>query len=358
LRNIEEGNGKLITRHTARGFPYQVWELPMPRIQDRVLDCVIYLYASKADAMAGENAGGSGFMVAIPFEDVPGAIFIYAITNKHVIEDGNGATCVRLNTLDGAMDAFEFKKEDWHTSKTDDLAVLMMPTIDKVFKVHAIPIECLISPDFVKVHDVGIGDEVLMIGRFINREGIQKNSPTARFGHIAQMPGDPIQIEINKKTFWQEEAFLIETRSIGGFSGSPVYLIPNKNYERRGKQLPTDTASLLGVDFCHITNGQPAKDMGGHHSENIFFDEHTGVAGVVPAWKLEALLNSDEEKAKRRASEKSTIAHRAAMQVAKTDSATALSAATTTDASDENPTHQEDFMTLVSAAARKQKQDD
>jgi hypothetical protein len=37
----------------------------------------------------------------------------------------------------------------------------------------ALPQDCLVTPDMVREHEIGIGDDVLMIGRFITREGQQ-----------------------------------------------------------------------------------------------------------------------------------------------------------------------------------------
>jgi hypothetical protein len=278
--------------------PLRVWEPPMPRIQDRVLDAVVYLYDSKDEALAGEAAGGSGFLVGVKTTILPPpASFIYAVTNRHIIE--SGATCIRLNTMAGDIDVFPFTKADWEVSLTDDLAIISMPDIADVFKIHSIPADSLISEQFVIDHDIGVGDEVMMLGRFLNRDGIQKNTPTARFGHLAQMPGEFITVEIGGKPFDQKDAFLIEARSISGFSGSPVYVLPNRNYVRNGKPLPEDVAVILGIDFCHLVNGQSAQKP----NHNVIFNEHTGMAGVVPAWKLREMLNSDKNKAKRTASE-------------------------------------------------------
>jgi hypothetical protein len=68
--------------------------------------------------------------------------------------------------------------------------------------------------------DIGPGDDVFVVGRFINREGKQKNIPSVRFGNIAQMPGEPLFLDDGKEL----ECFLIEGRSISGFSGSPVFI--------------------------------------------------------------------------------------------------------------------------------------
>jgi hypothetical protein len=82
--------GGWITRQDSLGNPYSYWMPPMPRIRDTYLDCVIYLYASEADADAGARTGGSGFLVGIKTADLPrNVVFLYAVTNKHIIEGGN-----------------------------------------------------------------------------------------------------------------------------------------------------------------------------------------------------------------------------------------------------------------------------
>jgi hypothetical protein len=146
-----------------------------------------------------------------------------------------------------------------------------------------------------------------MLGRFINREGLQKNSPTARFGHISQMPGDPIDA--------QEEAFLCEVRSIGGYSGSPVFVLPAFD-GRPGGQPPPTRGIILGVDFCHIQTLACAQDNNGYDIPHIRMPQNTGMAGVIPAWRLQELIMSDKALQQRRAAEESETRRRNAPKVA------------------------------------------
>ena len=255
--------GHLVTRYSARGFAYQEWEPPVPRIRDPILDCVVYLYPSKHEAMEGFNIGGTGFLLSVPTEKLTSAdFFVYAVTNRHVVV--KGATCVRLNTKEGDIDAFEYRRDQWIVCESDDLAIRLLPNISNTFRINAIPRPCLVTKEMVIRHDIGVGDDILMVGRFINREGIQRNSPTARFGHIAQMPGDPLIT--NDGT--QEEAFIAEIRSIGGYSGSPVFLLPNPIYSRQGEAFPSDMGLMLGVDFCHIQDWTCARDDRGREYQN------------------------------------------------------------------------------------------
>lgn len=77
--------------------------------------------------------------------------------------------------------------------------------------------EHLLSQDKISEFDVGIGEDLFLVGRFVDRDGIQHNQPTVRFGAIAQMPGDPIETPIGR-----QDAFLTELRSVSGYSGSSV----------------------------------------------------------------------------------------------------------------------------------------
>jgi hypothetical protein len=84
---------------------------------------------------------------------------------------------------------------------------------------------------------IGIGDTVAMLGSLIGHDGKVRNSPIARFGTIAMMPGDKI-----KNLFGaDQETYLVECHSIPGFSGSPVFLFLN-TFTRSIGGLP-----LLGI---------------------------------------------------------------------------------------------------------------
>src|SRR6516165_10822570 len=107
-------------------------------------------------------------------------------------------------------------------SESDDLAICAVPGANSPrYAVRAIPRSMFLRKQDIGGDNIGPGDEVVLIGRFINQEGKERNVPTVRFGHIAQMPIEPI--EYNGQL---QESFLCEIKSIGGFSGSPVFLAP------------------------------------------------------------------------------------------------------------------------------------
>jgi hypothetical protein len=59
-----------------------------------------------------------------------------------------------------------------------------------------------------------------MLGRFLGYDGTEENKPAARFGHLAMAPTVPV------KHPWgfTQPSFLIECRSVSGYSGSPIFI--------------------------------------------------------------------------------------------------------------------------------------
>ena len=132
-----------------------------------------------------------------------------------------------------------------------------------------------------------------MVGRFINHDGGQENAPTARFGNIAQMPLKTMKYDYGR----HQESYLVECRSIGGYSGSPVFVHiqdntyrPNTNKYSEGYSGPL----LLGVDWCHTVYREPLMDSAGNERRDGYVSAHSGLTGVIPSWKLLELLQGDE----------------------------------------------------------------
>ena len=66
----------------------------------------------------------------------------------------------------------------------------------------------------------GLGDEIFIVGLFKSHYGKQRNRPIIRIGNVAAMPEEPVYT----KYCGYIDAYLIETRSISGLSGSPVFV--------------------------------------------------------------------------------------------------------------------------------------
>lgn len=302
----------------------------MPRVNDEFLDSVIYFYRSEHEAVEGIRAGGSGFLVSVKAETIPNAYFFYAVTNRHVIK---AADVVRLNTQEGQTYIERLSKEGWIYSATDDLAIRPVTLDADVFKFKTVPHDLILTKEQAEKHRVGIGDEVFMIGRFINHEGIQKNAPLVRFGTIAQMPSDPVSYQLDGSRH-DQESIIADIRSIGGYSGSPVFLKEFSFFNRPDGGENITKHWLLGVDWGHIPMWSAVcglnEEPNGVGQVNI----NSGMAGIIPSWKLFDLLMSDEMLKKR---SKDEVAHKAA--ITSNAGAPDVAIAHLPPSTDANPTH-------------------
>jgi hypothetical protein len=150
-----------------------------------------------------------------------------------------------------------------------------------------------------------------------------------------------------------QDSFICEVKSIGGYSGSPVFLALDPANSRIGNRRRPDATYLLGIDWAHLQNWECAQDDRGRELPDIRFPTNTGMMAVVPAWKLRELLMAPDLKAEREADEERELRRRNAPKVSLD-----ASSVPATPPDDSNPDHLEDFTRLVDVAARKRPQGD
>lgn len=268
----------------------------MPTIPPEVLDCAVYLYSSPEAARSGERAGGSGFLVMVPLpghEEEAGTF--YVVTNAHVV--GSGFCCVRLNTAVGGHDSIEIADENWiRHPEGDDLAIAEID-LSQEFRFKAIA-----STSFLDGFDpsmFGVGQEVYMVARDVNHEGRSRNLPTARFGNIAQLPYEQVRTALGLK----QDAFLCDMRSLGGYSGAPTFVYRNRSDLQRDpeKWVSGFEHRFLGVDSGHLPSPRRVLDENREPVKPpLFAEQSSGLAVVIPAWRLQRLLFEDDEVLRRR----------------------------------------------------------
>jgi hypothetical protein len=331
----------------------------VPGIPASDLNCAFYLYPSEAAAKGGVRLGGSGFWVGVSSLAIPHFWWLYAVSNRHVVHL-HGASVIRANSLAGGVRIINAEPTDWieHPSG-HDIAILPMqsPSSDGI-QLASVLTGMFVEEMDVKSNIIEVGNEVFMIGRFINHEGKARNTPSARFGNISMLPGEPIYVDAKTSP---QESFAVELRSMCGYSGSPVF-VTVENPMRHFANSVRDREYLLGVHWGHIVEPWTVETkivrkamptaLAADEIEVNQVSANTGMNGVVPAWRLKELLDMPRFKDVREAEEKAELerikreAPGAALDVA-------TEVATAPPASDANPNHQEDFMRLVGAAARK-----
>ncbi len=264
--------------------------------------------------------------------------YVYAITNRHVVDDG--CFFIRVNRKDDQTpDVIATNTDRWLRLENDDLAIASVSIDEKTQKVRTIPIVNLMTEAGLAEMSIGPGDDVFMVGRFVGYDGIQRNQPSVRFGNISMMPY-PMFHPSNKSG--KQDSFLVEMRSICGYSGSPVFvtLPPMEWYVRQNLDRTFwDPANpykpgpyLLGVDWGATALREEVRGADSKPLQGQFAGWHlrtpSGITNVVPAWKLRSILEGEfvtskrkewDEKIPRRVAEPIVETHVAAEEFTKDD---------------------------------------
>lgn len=286
------------------------------RLPDKVRECVIFM-GVKEHGNDDPTIGATAFFLSTPFKEkrFKGQRHKYVITAKHNLKEFDEITCddivwLRCNLEDVGSEWIPTDRGLWISHPETDLAILPINFItipDGIIDVnakmqhHMIYSESIADDYQILNENIGIGDEVVAIGLFTHHKGQGKNLPMVRSGIIAGMPEEKVYTD---KTYKYIDAYLVEIRSIGGFSGSPVFVylggppipIPmTKNTVRVYERMigfDERTFYLLGLLHGHwdVKESQVGFSKKKKMEEGI----GTGMAVVVPATKIIELINEEK----------------------------------------------------------------
>lgn len=272
-------------------------------IPPEIKKCVAFL---AFNTIRGSRLAGTVFFVSVPMETIEGRYFIYLITARHIIEkikenSTDNKVNIRLNTKTDTSDYVASDISQWKFHPTDtsvDVAVLpWAPPQDKIDYL-SIPRSMALTEEIIKEENISIGDEVFLTGLFSTHYGKKKNLPIIRVGNIAMMPEEKVNIE----SLGEIDAYLIESRSIGGLSGSPVFVYLGHMRPKNGNINIGGQSQLfywLGLMHGHW-------DISSKKVDVITEDEATiekvnmGIAIVIPTSKILEIIDCDEFKAIRK----------------------------------------------------------
>jgi hypothetical protein len=229
---------------------------------------------------------------------------VYAVTARHVISGLNSKAVqevlLRLNPKDRSASLIVDKIpiDKWFVDPTDD-------SIDVAITEKGIPanvdhmviaVSMCATDDKLRHHDVELGDEVFISGLFTHYYGNKRNIPIVRVGNLAALGEE----KIRTKSFGEIVGYLVEARSTGGLSGSPVFLNlgPFRVISGQIKRSTSGSAIclLLGLVHGHF---QQTNSIDG--SEDALADAtiraiNQGIAIVVPAKSILAVIDAFEKK--------------------------------------------------------------
>jgi hypothetical protein len=272
----------------------------MPKIERRLLDTVVYLYKDRAEAEEGKNFGGTGFLVFMPGEMFPDrTAYFYCVTNWHVaVRDG--FSTIRINTVDGIVDIFEFEPHEWHFLPQYDIAVIPMPYDMNRHRGAMIGSGVFVSRDLFDSGALGVGSDVFMVGRFIDHDGGQTNMPAARFGHISVLPAPVVQPNHVKA-----DSFCLDMHSRTGYSGAPVfvYKIPGSEFLDTTPNNFAPYFGLLGIQWGAFPDKMSIEEdkiaTARTQGTNLILEGQyvKGLSGMncaLPAWSIMEVLTMPE----------------------------------------------------------------
>jgi hypothetical protein len=243
----------------------------------------------------GIKLAGTAFFVSAP-SDIPGRNYPYLVTARHVIESirqksVDGKVYLRINQRNKTNDIIMSELTQWnyHTSSNNvDVATLQWAPNQAVYDYLKIPTHMAATQEVIDKEGIGCGDEVFITGLFSNHYGQQRNLPIIRIGNIASMPEEPVQT----KLLGAIDAYLIEARSIGGLSGSPVFV--HLSGMRKGAlHSGKEPIYWLGLMHGHF-------DLSRLELDEIASDAlmdlkiNMGIAIVIPVSKILEVLNQEE----------------------------------------------------------------
>jgi hypothetical protein len=228
---------------------------------------------------------GTAFFVSIPSDSLN--FHLFAVTARHVIEDvlDIDEPGLRINLKDGTLGWIDTEIKNWmfHPTERDsvDVAVTRV-NFDSQFDHRAFPLNSVATVEFLRGRHIYAGSQVFLAGLFQRHYGQTQNIPIIRVGNIAAIHQEKVKTKLG-----MIDAHLIEARSIGGLSGSPVFVYTEQHMVISDPFIDTTPSYyLLGLVHGHWDVDETKVDVTSEEKR-----VNMGIAIVVPVEKILEVLN-------------------------------------------------------------------
>jgi hypothetical protein len=325
LRDLDFDHTFVRVRAECGKIQHRWIRIGMPRISRHLEKCAFYLFRLNPDYVFGLSPetdkivgpGATGFFVARPSETLFGLYHVYAVSNRHAI---NPNSIIRINRKAGGIRSIEFDPADWIFSDKDDLAIVdvtvhleisMKTTIYWHDDISWVEEKDFLTPDFISANDVGIGDQTIMVGLFADHGGGALNLPVGRFGTLASMPCTSAPVSLFDKDPFARPAYLNDTHSRTGFSGSPVWVwrTPNddmNSFESNGFWVERRSTRSAFLRLVGVHRGQfreKTRILASESARVIKSGDDIEIASamtvVIPTWEISKTIDNDNLKMQR-----------------------------------------------------------
>lgn len=255
-------------------------------VPDEVRKCVAFVGLQMADESF--RLCGTAFFFGL--DDASNRITeMWAVTAKHVIDGirnkGLNKTFLRLNTDSGEAIWAEAPIEEWFCHPTDasiDVAVLRLGMPNGADH-RVLPLSLCATDEQMKEHEIGVGDEVFVTGLFRHHHGTKRYIPIVRVGNLACLTEERVVTQ----GFGEMDAYPVEARSIGGLSGSPVFVnLGSMRSKSGGLTIGAGGPRFLLFGLIHGHYDVDASELDELDQDTIVSSQrehvNTGIAIVVP----------------------------------------------------------------------------
>jgi hypothetical protein len=260
------------------------------RLPDTVLKTVGFLSASTTQV----KYGGTGFVIATPRSD--GGAFLHFVTAKHVADElGDAPFALGVNRKDGEPALIHADRVKWYFHPSEPKAVdaavcLFAPTNYAELDLQLITEHHFALKNKMPERGMGIGDEIAVVGLFTRFWGQKRLFPIVRTGNLAMLPTE----RVPARNFEPMDVYLAEGRSIGGLSGSPVFIRQTVNLMLKGEDGSDIPFAGLGqlylLGMMHGHWELPASFTKGENAEAV----NMGISMIVPIDKINEIIYSPE----------------------------------------------------------------
>lgn len=325
------------------------------RVSDDVLKTVVFVGTAASGTF---TPVGTGFLLGIP--GTGDLAFTFVVTAAHLFDLIAGDHIwVRYNTHDGGAQTLKRAKTDaWFSEKrADDFAAVFFGLDPAQFDQQIIKYDRRHWEEvYENLDGPNLGQEVITVGLYGSHYGQLKNVPVVRVGNVSMLPGEPVMTNSG-----YVRAYLVETKSISGLSGSPVFLNPPSIEFRGGKILnrgsnkPAPIGMMLGYHVVETAQDQISvpQIQGEPQPDATSVDErNTGFAVVLPLMRIFEYFESEWAQAQMKKAEEAHFKNAGYRPAGIKTSAKEAQA----EPEDANPDHKEDFTSLLNAAATKKPQ--
>jgi hypothetical protein len=294
---------------------------------------------------------GTGFLVMKAEAEFT---FQHIITARHVIDlIALDTIWVRINKVGGGVELLQTRKSHWHFVEKEkqyiDVAIMPCVVSQQVFDILHLDLGSAVIAPPADPDPPLLGDQICVVGLFTSHYGAVRNVPIARFGNVAAIPDDPVLTE-----FGYMSGYLVELKSLGGMSGSPV-IVSRSNFSAAPTvdASPEPEAFLLGLMHGHFVIQNPEDAIQVDGNDKSTGQINTGIGLVIPAKHiLEALDLAPVADGRKILADR--LRRNSSVKADRGTPPTSRNASSVDPLpNDENATHREDFMRLVGAPARK-----